>query len=115
MTGTMDSAHLDTDADRLQVSVAPGPYGSAHVTVSGEVDLHDAGDLRGALLTAVTTYRGAITVDLHQVTFCDCAGLNALLSARNTAEQAHRSLRVTATSHTVERLLQITETRSYLT
>lgn len=115
MNRTTDRDHLDTAADRLLVSVAPGPYGSAHVTVRGELDLHDADDLRDALLTAVTTYRGAITVDLHQVTFCDCAGLNALLAARNTAEQAHRSLRVTTTSHTVARLLQITETRSYLT
>lgn len=113
MTQTMERDRIPA-ADGLQISVTPGPYGSAHVAVSGEVDLHNAGYVGEALLTALTTYRGGVTVDLDQVAFCDCAGLNALLAARNTAEQAHRTLRIATAGLTVERLLQLTGTRPYL-
>ncbi|MFD3698071.1 STAS domain-containing protein [Streptomyces sp. NPDC058646] len=115
MAQAMDRCRITVDTDGLEVCVMPGPCGSAEVTLCGEVDLHNAADVREALVTALTTYRGALTVDLCQVTFCDCAGLNALLAARNAADRAHRSLRVTIASRTVDRLFELTGTRSCLT
>ncbi|WCD90720.1 hypothetical protein KPP03845_107148 [Streptomyces xanthophaeus] len=116
MTRTMDRDRLDSaaEADGLQVCVTPGPCGTVQVAVSGEIDLHNAAALRRALLIALTSYRGPVTVDLRAVTFCDCAGLNALLAARADAGRAHRPLRVTAASGPVDRLLRVSGTRSRL-
>ncbi|MFD8637274.1 STAS domain-containing protein [Streptomyces sp. NPDC059533] len=115
MTQTMERDSVAAAADRLQITVTATPDGSAHVTVSDEIDLHNAGDVRDALLAALTGSRGTVTVDFRQVTFCDCAGLNALLTAANTARKAHRSLRLTAVSRTAKRLFDLTGTRPYLT
>ncbi|MEU9148614.1 STAS domain-containing protein [Streptomyces sp. NPDC048349] len=113
MTQTMECDRQAGVPD-VQISVTPGPCGSAEVTVSGEVDLHTAGHLREALVAALTIYRGAIAVDLHGVGFCDCAGLNALLAARSIADQTRRPLRVTTASRPVGRLLDVTGTRPTL-
>ncbi|MFD4243982.1 STAS domain-containing protein [Streptomyces sp. NPDC058525] len=114
MARTMDRLGTTAAHAGLEVSVAPGLPGRAHVTVSGEIDLDNAPILREAVLTAVACYRTGVTVDLRQVTFCDCAGLNVLLAARDTAERRHRSLCVTHTGHFMERLLRITGTRAAL-
>ncbi|WP_412074856.1 STAS domain-containing protein [Streptomyces xanthophaeus] len=118
MTQTLDpgrsGAPASPDAARLQVSVTPGMQGSAHVVVCGEIDFHNASSLRGALLVALTTYRGTITVDLQSVTFCDCAGLNALLHAHDDAQNARRHLRITGASRQVRRLLRLTGTDAFL-
>lgn len=117
MTGTLYEERLGTTVtEGLEIEVAPGSQsGTVHVRVIGEVDFSNAGALREALLIALTSRRGALLIDLDQVTFCDCAGLNALLTARATALRAGRRLQVTAASRPVERLLQLTGTRSFLT
>ncbi|MFE2248723.1 STAS domain-containing protein [Streptomyces lavendulae] len=99
----------------LDVSVTPSPPpGTAHVRVSGEIDFDNAAILREDLLTALVSQRDTplvdLGVDLSQVTFCDCAGLNALLATRLAALRAGRGLRITAASHSVERLLHLTAT-----
>ncbi len=115
VTQTMDRLGKTPASGSLEISVVPGLPGTAHVTVSGEIDLHNAAGLGEAILTTVTSYRTAVTIDLRQVAFCDCAGLNVLLAARHTADRHHRSLRITDASRPVERLLRITGTRPYLT
>ncbi|MFD3696815.1 STAS domain-containing protein [Streptomyces sp. NPDC058646] len=102
------------DTPRLQVSVTPGARGNVHVLVCGEIDLHNAAGLRGALLVALTTYRGTVTVDLEAVTFCDCAGLNALLQARSDALNVRRQMWITAAGRQVGRLLRLTGTEALL-
>ncbi|CAM5289092.1 hypothetical protein SAVIM338S_00270 [Streptomyces avidinii] len=113
--GSAVGTAVGTSADGLDVTVTAGPAGTAHVIAGGEIDFHSAPDLCHALLTALTAYRGTITIDLHEVTFCDCAALNALLTARESAERAHRTLRISRTSRPVERLLRLTGTRPCLT
>lgn len=100
------------EATGLEVGVVPDPRaGTVQVVVSGEIDLDNAAFLGQVLLTALVSHRGALLVDLEQVTFCDCAGLNTLLSARHAALQASRDLRITAAGRRVERLLDLTGTR----
>ncbi|WP_060180797.1 MULTISPECIES: STAS domain-containing protein [unclassified Streptomyces] len=97
----------------LEVAVAPGPRsGTVQVVVSGEIDLDNAVFLRQVLLTALVSHRGTLLVDLDRVAFCDCAGLNTLLAARCAALRAGRGLRITAAGRRVERLLDLTGTRS---
>ncbi|MGW6709554.1 STAS domain-containing protein, partial [Streptomyces sp. NPDC054956] len=85
-----------------------------HVRVSGEIDLHNAGVLRDTLLAALTSHRGTLLLDLQGVTFCDCAGLNALLAVRLAAKRAGGGLHVLAAGRPVERLLRLTGSGSFL-
>ncbi|MFD5411856.1 STAS domain-containing protein [Streptomyces nojiriensis] len=63
-------------------------HGEAVVTVSGEIDLVTSPILRDALEDALAGRPHCLEVDFTHVTFCDCAGLSALLRARAAAQQA---------------------------
>ncbi|MER5484327.1 STAS domain-containing protein [Streptomyces sp. NPDC002812] len=116
MTGLTYETDLDTTTvEELEIGVEAGPPGSVEVRVCGEIDFDNAALLRDTLLTALAAQRGNLLLDLQQVGFCDCAGLNALLVARSTARRAGRSLRITAASPCVERLLELTGCRTSLT
>ncbi|MFF4448826.1 STAS domain-containing protein [Streptomyces sp. NPDC001502] len=117
MSGTVQDERPDLPgAAGLEVGVTPGPRpGTAQVVVSGEIDFDNATFLCEALLAALFSQRATLLVDLERVTFCDCAGLNTLLTARHAALQAGRSLHITAAGRRVERLLDLTDTRSLLT
>ncbi|MGW3322278.1 STAS domain-containing protein [Streptomyces virginiae] len=116
MTATVqDELRSIPEAAELEVGVTPGPRpGTVQVVVSGEIDFDNAMFLRRALLAALVSHRATLLVDLERVTFCDCAGLNALLAARHAARQAGRSLHITVAGLRVERLLNLTDTRSLL-
>lgn len=116
MTGIMYGERLGaTTVEGLEIGVTPGPPpGTVHVCVSGEIDLHNAAALRETLLIALTSHRGNLLLDLQQVGFCDCAGLNALLTVRLASIRAGRRLRITAASRPVERLLQLADSRPFL-
>ncbi|MFD7558844.1 STAS domain-containing protein [Streptomyces sp. NPDC059835] len=102
------------EATGLEIGVVPDPRaGTVQVVVSGEINLDNAALLRRVLLTALVSHRGTLLVDLERVTFCDCAGLNTLLTARHAALKAGRGLRITAAGRRVERLLDLTGTRSH--
>ncbi|WP_051838296.1 STAS domain-containing protein [Streptomyces sp. NRRL F-2580] len=104
------------EAAGLEVGVMPGPQpGTVQVVVSGEVDFDNATLLRQVLLAALVSHRATLLVDLERVTFCDCAGLGTLLTARRAALRAGRSLQITAAGRRVERLMNLTDTRSLLT
>ncbi|WP_328303421.1 STAS domain-containing protein [Streptomyces sp. NBC_00435] len=92
----------------LEIDVEAGPPGTVRVRVSGEIGLDNAAVLRDTLLIALAVHRGNLLLDLEGVAFCDCAGLNALLSVRAKAQRAGRGLRITAAGGAVERLLQLT-------
>jgi anti-sigma B factor antagonist len=53
--------------------------------VSGDIDIATAPWLRETLLVAIQRYGPAISVDLHGVTFLDCAGVNVLLATARRA------------------------------
>ncbi|WP_328965389.1 STAS domain-containing protein [Streptomyces virginiae] len=117
MTAIVQDERVDIpEVAGLEIGVAPGPRpGTVRVAVSGEIDFDNAMFLREALLAALFSHRATLLVDLERVTFCDCAGLNTLLTARHAALQAGRSLHVTAAGRRVERLLNLTDTRTLLT
>ncbi|MDF3293675.1 MULTISPECIES: STAS domain-containing protein [Streptomyces] len=56
--------------------------GRTTVAAIGEVDLDSSPQLSAALDVAVSDGADRVDVDFSRVTFCDCAGLNALLAAR---------------------------------
>ncbi|MCX4960208.1 STAS domain-containing protein [Streptomyces virginiae] len=117
MTAIVQDERVDIpEVARLEVGVAPGPRpGTVQVVVSGELDFDNAVFLREALLAALFSHRATLLVDLERVNFCDCAGLNTLLTARDAALRAGRGLHITAAGRRVERLLNLTDTRALLT
>lgn len=77
------------------------------VTVKGEIDLETSPEL-SAVLATLEPPGGDVDVDLSGVTYIDSTGLRALLTARDAAREAGGSLRVSATSSIVARLIEIT-------
>ena len=64
----------------VQVSTRPGA--TPVVRICGELDICSAPQLRDELLRAVRRHGPRLTLDLREVTFLDCAGINVLLAAR---------------------------------
>ncbi len=91
------------------ITAAP-PRGRQLITVTlpGEIDLTNAGQVHAALTRAL---RGgtAVVADAAGTTFCDCAGVRALIRAHRQAAAAGTQLRVaSATSPGVRRILELT-------
>ncbi len=106
-------------------SAADSPSGSASlkivtesagdrtvVVVSGEIDIDSEQAVRRALRLALARSPGGLDLDLAGVGFCDCAGLNVLLSVRAIALADGKTLRVRAAGAGVERLFALTGTSS---
>jgi anti-anti-sigma factor len=86
----------------------PSDDGSAHpwnlVTVRGEIDMDNAGQL----VDAITTIAGTAVVDLSGVTFVDSTGLQGLLRAQKAARQRGDDVILRHPSKAVRRLLELT-------
>ncbi|MEV6581306.1 STAS domain-containing protein [Streptomyces sp. NPDC051582] len=82
------------------------------VRAHGEMDLVTAEDLKHALAEALRHASPArpVLVDFSQVTFCDSAGLNTLITARITAETHGIRISLTGLNHQIRRLLEVTGT-----
>lgn len=83
------------------------------VEVSGEVDLHTAPELRGALDSAVSSATeadapAAVLVDLSGVRFMDSTGLGELMGAHKALQRADGQLHLAAPQERVQRLLSLT-------
>ena len=90
----------------LAVTVDRGDAGGAVVIVQGEIDLETSPELSAVL--AGLEPPGDVDLDLGSVTYIDSTGLRALLSARDAAIEAGGTLRVSAMSSIVARLIEIT-------
>ncbi|MFF2815310.1 STAS domain-containing protein [Kitasatospora cineracea] len=83
------------------------------VRVKGEIDLDTAPPLRCALATALDSHR-EVVLDLSEVTFMDCAGLGALVRARNQADRRGARLVLHGAEPHVVRLLKLTGLHRHL-
>ncbi|MGW2587152.1 STAS domain-containing protein [Streptomyces virginiae] len=82
------------------------------VHVGGEMDIEREPMLRSALHTAITRPGGPdeIVIDLTDLSFCDSAGLNALIHARQTATEHGRHISLRNPQPQFLRLLEMTGT-----
>lgn len=79
------------------------------VTLPGEIDVTNVGEVRNALARALETGTAVVIADAAGTTFCDCAGVGALVHAHRQAAAAGTGLRVAAaTSRKVRRVLELT-------
>lgn len=95
--------------DTFHVTVRPCGPDECEVSVTGELDVATAPDLRAALAQAVGTYQ-RITVDLSGLGFCDCTGLGALVAAARTAKAQGAEVRLRAVPRFLVRLLRLSHT-----
>ena len=84
------------------------------VHVSGDLDLATAPDLAVALATSLADHPSALDVDMSEVTFMSCAGINVLILGRREARQVGGGLAVVRPSPVVDRFLSLGRTRSLL-
>ena len=77
------------------------------VTLPSEIDLTNASEVQDALGRALESGTDVVVADAAETTFCDCAGVRALIRAHRRAIAAGAKLRV-ATSPEVRRILGLT-------
>lgn len=76
--------------------------------VTGEIDVHTAGDLRTILVDLAEGGHTHVTADFSGVFFCDAAGLGALVAANNRVREYGGTLRLTGVRPAQRRILRIT-------
>jgi anti-sigma B factor antagonist len=92
---------------RLQTHVC-SVFPTLTVAVGGELDMESGPCLRDQLTCMIRAIGPRLALDLTGVTFIDCSGLTALLTARKAAQAQGGWLRLVAVSRCVGRLVQIT-------
>jgi len=78
------------------------------VTVSGEVDVYTAAQLRSALEDRIAAGQTALVVDLDDVGFIDSTGLGVLVGRLKTVRKTGGWLSVVCTNERILRLFGIT-------
>ncbi|HET9331733.1 MAG TPA: STAS domain-containing protein [Steroidobacteraceae bacterium] len=81
---------------------------TAVVRVAAEIDATNAEEIRSQLLSVVNQGASVMVVDMSKTTFCDSAGVSALVRAFRRATESGTKFRLVVTSPSVERVLQIT-------
>jgi anti-sigma B factor antagonist len=88
--------------DRNLLAITTAPVGRASlITVSGEVDMHTAPQLRAEIGEVLAERAGPVVLDLTAVTFVGSAGIAILVEAYHEAQQRGRSLAVVADHSTI--------------
>lgn len=73
-----------------------GPH--AIITMPAEIDATNAGQVRQALVAAARQDAAVLIIDMSATTFCDSAGVQAIVAARNEAAATGTQLRLAATA-----------------
>jgi anti-sigma B factor antagonist len=78
----------------------------AIITMPAEIDAANADQVRQALLSAASPDVTVLIIDMSATTFCDSAGVHAIIAAYRQATAAGTQLRLVTTS--VLRIFQMT-------
>jgi anti-anti-sigma factor len=105
--GTDPSQHLDVTASQES--------GGFVLRLVGELDVHTAPQLSGAIESALGGGTTAVAVDATDLRFCDSSGLQALVAGREKALAAGGSLVVRGVHGPVEKVLSVTGLLDLLT
>jgi anti-sigma B factor antagonist len=77
----------------------------AMVTLPAEIDVTNAEEIRQALVSAASHDAASLVIDMSQTTFCDSAGVNAIIAAHKQATASGTQLRLVAPG--VQRILTL--------
>lgn len=76
-----------------------------------EIDIANADQVRLDLVAAIDQGYAVVVADMSRTSFCDCAGVAALLSASSHAVSSGGHLRIAATAKPVLRTFELTGVR----
>jgi anti-anti-sigma factor len=102
--------HAHDDEDRflppflLSIDLADG-----RVSLHGELDRPHVDRLLESVAVLAYSPAPRWSIDLSGITFCDAAGLRALLAVRRLADDAGRPLRMERASAWMQRLLELAD------
>ena len=82
--------------------------GCAVVTLPEEIDAVNADMVTDTLLTVLNRTGASVIADMTGTTFCDAAGIRAIIRAHIRARSLDTGLRVVLTSPIVRRIFQLT-------
>jgi anti-sigma B factor antagonist len=115
---TAPSRELAAPGQKLQpASPPPGTAGAAVspqqprlavVTLPGEIDASNDGQVQDTLTRALDDGTAVLVADAGATAFCGCAGVTALLLAHHRAAAAGAQLRVVVGSPSMRRILELT-------
>ncbi|MEV8536895.1 STAS domain-containing protein [Streptomyces sp. NPDC051211] len=80
----------------------------AGLRLVGALDLDGTAQLRAAVADCFARRPDRVVLDLWDLRFCDCAGLNVLMEAKATADRIGTELRVEGARPQVARLFALT-------
>ena len=81
---------------------------AAVATLPVEIDIANADQVREDLLTVLNRGPATLVVDMAGTTFCDSAGVNAIVRAYKRAAASGARMRLVVSAPTVQRVLAIT-------
>jgi anti-anti-sigma factor len=81
---------------------------AAVITLPEEIDIANSEQVREELLSLLNRGPAVLIVDMAETTFCDSAGVNALVRAHKRATANGAEIRLVVTSLGVQRVLAIT-------
>ena len=89
-------------------AVSPRPPRLAVVTLPGEIDASNDGQIQDTLTSALDDGTAVLVADAAATAFCGCSGVTALLLAHHRAAAAGAQLRVVVGSPSMRRILELT-------
>jgi len=106
----------DGELPGLQVPIEVVPMGPDLVTVlvRGDIDLREAGELRGVLADACSGAHRSVLIDLSGVHFIGSSGLGVLARAGDEMHDAGRTLVIRGCSPALLRAFEVTGLRRVL-
>lgn len=78
------------------------------ITLPAEIDISNADQVRDELLSLLNRGPAVLLVDMAETTFCDSAGVNALVRAHKRATANGAEMRLVVAAPGVQRVLAIT-------
>ena len=97
-----------TPADEFHIEQTLSRHGTVVLTVSGDLDLYVAGELKERLGMAADQRVSMLVVDLSDVTFVDSMGLGVLLGGMKRLHAARGQLHLVVSRPELRRVLEIT-------
>ncbi len=108
MSDVRDLHHARDRRGRVPGRWGRSGEGSIIVALPAEVDIANADAARLDLVRAIDQGYHLVIADMSRTSFCDCAGVNALLAAGALAACAGAELRVVARAQAVLRTFELT-------
>jgi anti-sigma B factor antagonist len=108
MSDDRDLRHAADRRGRVPGGWGRSAEGSIIVSLPAEVDIANADAARLDLVEAIGHGFRVVIADMSRTSFCDCAGVSALLAAGAQAASAGAELRVVARARAVLRTFELT-------